>query len=172
MQIQTEHLQNLKVINFYVKGLLTNQVLLLKKDNPHNPEFIRNIFTYEDGEYCLLTSDLFAYKYFGGTNIENLRLLIMAELEDCFETKQNFSSLTGEKNILELAQAIANSYIRPTLNRDNGDIDILSFFDGVLELKFCGHCADCPFAQNTLNNVIAKTFNRFIPEIKEIRLIT
>ncbi len=170
MQLQIEHLQNLRVFNFYLKGLLDKKILLLSANNPQNPEFVRNIFTYCQGEHCLITPDLFSFKYTNNADTENIRLTIMAELEDFLDNKQDLTNIEGEKNIIKQAEAVADSYIRPTLNRDNGDIEILDFSENALILKFTGHCAGCPFAQNTLNNVIYKALKRFIPEIKEIRL--
>jgi Fe-S cluster biogenesis protein NfuA len=67
------------------------------------------------------------------------------------------------------AEALADALIRPTLNRDNGDIVIHGIKDGVMELSFTGHCAGCPYAANTLQNVIMRTFLRYMPQIKEIR---
>jgi Fe-S cluster biogenesis protein NfuA len=46
----------------------------------------------------------------------------------------------------------------------------MGFEDSVLNLKFIGHCAGCPFAQNTFNNVVSKELKRLVPDIKEIRL--
>lgn len=170
MQLQIEKLENLKVLNFYVTFETVKTAVLLKPNNPENPEFVKNIFTACGGEYCLLTSELFAFKYDENTDFEAARLLIMAELEDFFAAPENLRSLQGASSILESAQAVADSFIRPTLNRDKGDVELLGLENGVLTLKFVGHCAGCPFAQNTLNNVIVKTFRRFVPQIKEIRL--
>ena len=170
MQLQIEHLPKLKIINFYIKNLLNDSILLLKPDTPNSPQLAKNIFAYGNIEYCLITSDLMAVKYLS-EDMENLRLLVMAELEDFLAQPQDLSALRGEENVLDLAQAVADSYIRPTLNRDNGNIDISDYSEGILSIKFSGHCADCPFAQNTFNNVIIKTFNRFIPKIREVRLI-
>lgn len=170
MEFQIEHLPNLRVINFYLPKSFCNSALLFTKHSSAMPEFVRNIFAYADGEYCLVTSDLLAFKYINEADIENIRMLIMAELEDFLAENRDLKNITGIEDLATLVEAIANSYIRPTLNRDKGDIILLGIDGGVLKVKFSGHCAGCPFAQNTLNNVIAKAFNKFIPAIKEIRL--
>ena len=170
MQLQIEKLENLKVINFFIRLELTEPAVLMKPNCINIPKFVKNIFSECGGEYCLLTPDLIAFKYDNNTDIETASLIIMAELEDFFAAPENLRSIQKNDNILELAQAVADSFIRPTLNRDNGDVELLGLDSGILTLKFVGHCAGCPFAQNTLNNVIAKTFNRYVPQIKEIRL--
>lgn len=170
MQLQIEHLPNLKVLNFYVPKVLSKKTLLLTPDSSDNPEFMRNIFDSFDGEHCLVTPEVFAFKYKNESEIDELRALIMAELEDFFEAPENLDNLQGKDDTFALAQAVADSFIRPTLNRDKGDIELVSLTDGVLIVKFTGHCAGCPFAQNTLNNVIVKALCRLIPQIKEVRL--
>ena len=49
-------------------------------------------------------------------------------------------------------------------------IETLLLGENVLQVQFTGHCAGCPYAQNTLQNVIVKTFKRYLPQIKEVRL--
>lgn len=171
MQAQIETLENLKVVNFYVDGMVDKSALLFDSKSTEIPMFIKNIFEYSGGGRFLITPDLIAFKYPENADVETLKMLIMAEVEDFFANPHDLSGFGGKKDVLSLAQAIADSYIRPTLNRDKGDIEILNFEGDVLSIKFVGHCAGCPFAQNTLNNVIAKAFMRFIPNIKEIRLV-
>lgn len=170
MQLQVEHLAALRVFNFYLPSSVNDKALLFYPQNQNNPQFVNNIFSDCKAERCLLTPELFACKYSDDADVAETRLLIMAELEDFFETVPLPDLQESETDVINLAQAVADSYIRPTLNRDKGDIELLGFDNGVLRLKFTGHCAGCPFAQNTLNNVIAKAFNRLIPNIKEIRL--
>ena len=170
MQVQIEHLANLRVINFYVSHLTANRAVLFVPENRQNPEFVRNIFENCAVERCLITPELFACKYAENAKIDDVRLIVMAELEDFSENPQQLDNQAGEGDILRLGQAVADSYIRPTLNRDKGDVELLGFEDSVLNLKFVGHCAGCPFAQNTFNNVVAKELKRLVPDIKEIRL--
>jgi Fe-S cluster biogenesis protein NfuA len=70
----------------------------------------------------------------------------------------------------ECAEALADALIRPILGKDNGGICIHNINNRVMELSFTGHCSGCPYAQNTLQNVVSKTFLRYLPQIKEIKL--
>ena len=170
MQLQIEKLEHLKVLNFYVPFKLTKSAILLKPNESENPKFVQNIFGACGGVHCLLTSELLAFRYDETSDAETARLLIMAELEDFFADSEDLHKLNVTNDAFELAQAVADSFIRPTLNRDKGDLELIELDNDVLMVKFTGHCAGCPFAQNTLNNVIIKTFNHYIPQIKEIRL--
>ena len=170
MRVRVEHLPDLRIINFYLDESVCDSALLLTPDNQYLPQFVKNIFSYAGEGRFLLSEELVSFKYKEAADVENLRLLIMAELEDFLADRPDISDIKGEKDVMNLAEAVADSYIRPTLVRDKGNIEITGFSNGILSLKFSGHCADCPFSQNTLNNVVSKAFKRFIPEIKEIRL--
>ena len=48
--------------------------------------------------------------------------------------------------------------IRPALQQDGGDVEVVSFDEetGTLYVKFLGQCVGCPFAQMTLKQGIQK----------------
>jgi Fe-S cluster biogenesis protein NfuA len=60
--------------------------------------------------------------------------------------------------------------VRPTLYRDNGGIEVLSVESGVVLMAFTGHCAGCPYALNTLNNVVSKTLKKYLPQIRAVQI--
>jgi len=62
--------------------------------------------------------------------------------------------------------------IRPALQQDGGDVEAVSFDEktGVLSVRFKGHCAGCPFAQQTLKQGIEKAVRAAVPEVKAVEL--
>jgi len=68
-----------------------------------------------------------------------------------------------EKRVIE-----ALGEIRPLLQRDGGDVELLSVVDGVIKARLKGACAGCPGARVTLNEVIAKKLKEKVPQIKEV----
>ena len=58
--------------------------------------------------------------------------------------------------------------IRPVLQRDGGDIELISVEDGVVKVKLQGACSGCPMSQMTLKNVVEQTIKNEIPEIKSV----
>lgn len=60
--------------------------------------------------------------------------------------------------------------IRPVLQQDGGDVEVVSFDrdSGTLYVKFLGHCAGCPFAQMTLKQGIEKTVTAKISRVKQV----
>lgn len=57
--------------------------------------------------------------------------------------------------------------IRPFLQRDGGDISLLSILDGVVTVVFTGFCSTCNKSNMTLTSIEAIVMEK-IPEIKKV----
>lgn len=57
--------------------------------------------------------------------------------------------------------------IRPFLQRDGGDISLLSVLDGIVTVAFTGFCSTCSVSSMTLGSITA-IIKEKIPEIKEV----
>ena len=58
--------------------------------------------------------------------------------------------------------------IRPALQADGGDVELVAVEDGVVKLKLKGSCAGCPIASMTLKQGIEQVLKQQIPEVKEV----
>ena len=59
--------------------------------------------------------------------------------------------------------------IRPQLQADGGDIELISVEDdGIVKVRLLGHCAGCMHAQQTLTFGVERTLKQFIPEVKAV----
>ena len=58
--------------------------------------------------------------------------------------------------------------VRPLLQRDGGDVEFVSYEDGIVKVKFQGACSGCPGAQMTLKMVIEKMLKEQFSEVKEV----
>ena len=58
--------------------------------------------------------------------------------------------------------------IRPLLQRDGGDIQLIDVSDGVVKVKLQGACGSCPMSAMTLKMGVEKQLKQEIPEIKEV----
>ena len=58
--------------------------------------------------------------------------------------------------------------IRPALQADGGDVELVDVNDGVIKLKLKGACAGCPMATMTLQHGIERILKEQIPELKEV----
>ena len=55
--------------------------------------------------------------------------------------------------------------IRPMLQADGGDVELVDVADGVVKVRLQGACAGCPMSQMTLKNGIERFLKQEIPEI-------
>jgi Fe-S cluster biogenesis protein NfuA len=62
--------------------------------------------------------------------------------------------------------------IRPMLQRDGGDIELIDVQDdGVVKVKLTGACSGCPMSTMTLKNAIEATLKQEIPEVKTVESV-
>ena len=59
--------------------------------------------------------------------------------------------------------------IRPLLQRDGGDVELVDVRDGIVTVRLKGACAGCPMSQMTLKNGIEKFLKKEIPEIVAVQ---
>jgi len=69
----------------------------------------------------------------------------------------------------KIEQAIAE--IRPLLQADGGDVELVDFVDGVVTVRLKGACHGCPGAQYTLKNGIEQRLKSLIPEVKSVEAV-
>lgn len=62
----------------------------------------------------------------------------------------------------------ALAQIRPALQADGGDVELVDVNDGTVKLKLTGHCAGCPLASMTLKEGIERIVKERVPEVKEV----
>ena len=58
--------------------------------------------------------------------------------------------------------------IRPSLEADGGNVELVEVNDGTVKLRLVGACAGCPMSTMTLKMGIEKVLKQEIPEIKEV----
>lgn len=61
--------------------------------------------------------------------------------------------------------------IRPYLQRDGGDVELVDYVDGVAKVKLKGACHGCPGAQMTLKMGIEKALKEKLPEVKAVEAV-
>ncbi len=61
--------------------------------------------------------------------------------------------------------------IRPMLQADGGDVELVDYKDGVVTVRLKGACAGCPMSQMTLKNGIERFLKQEIPEIKSVESV-
>ena len=58
--------------------------------------------------------------------------------------------------------------IRPALQADGGDIQLISIEDGIVKVKLMGACGGCPMSQMTMTQGVERAIKKAVPEIKKV----
>lgn len=58
--------------------------------------------------------------------------------------------------------------IRPALQADGGDVELVDVVDGVVSVRLKGACGGCPMSQMTLKMGIERLLKKEIPEVKSV----
>jgi len=69
--------------------------------------------------------------------------------------------------MLEKIQAVIDK-IRPRLQMDGGDIELIGVEDNKIKVKLTGACVGCPGAQMTLKMGVERMIKEEVPEIEEV----
>jgi Fe-S cluster biogenesis protein NfuA len=63
--------------------------------------------------------------------------------------------------------------IRPFLQADNGDIELIEITeDLIVKVKFTGACDICPMSQMTLRAGVEKSLLKYVPGIRRVESVT
>ncbi len=66
---------------------------------------------------------------------------------------------------------LALGKIRPLLQRDGGDIELVEVSDGVVKVRLTGACKGCPMSQMTLKQGVEKLLMQEVPGLKEVQAV-
>tara|TARA_Y100000991_G_scaffold34937_1_gene23223 strand:- start:608 stop:829 length:222 start_codon:yes stop_codon:yes gene_type:complete len=58
--------------------------------------------------------------------------------------------------------------IRPFLQSDGGNIELISFTEKEVKVRLLGNCISCTVNQMTLKNGVEMTIKKYLPEIEKV----
>jgi Fe-S cluster biogenesis protein NfuA len=61
--------------------------------------------------------------------------------------------------------------IRPNLQADGGDVELVDVVDGVVKVRLTGACGTCPMSTMTLKMGVERILKEQIPEIKRVETL-
>ena len=61
--------------------------------------------------------------------------------------------------------------IRPSLQADGGDVELVGIEDNIVKLKLLGHCAGCPMSTMTLKMGIERLLKQRLPSVKGVQQV-
>ncbi len=66
---------------------------------------------------------------------------------------------------------ILNTYVKPAVEMDGGNIIFKGFEEGIVTLEMQGACSGCPSSTMTLKAGIESMMKRMVPEVKEVKAV-
>lgn len=61
--------------------------------------------------------------------------------------------------------------IRPGLQMDGGDIELVGVADGIVKVRLTGACAGCPMSMMTLQMGVERVLKKEIPEVVRVEAV-
>jgi Fe-S cluster biogenesis protein NfuA len=61
--------------------------------------------------------------------------------------------------------------IRPNIQADGGDIELVAVQKGIVKVRLQGHCAGCPMSAMTLKQGIETHLKKKVPEILKVEAV-
>ncbi len=58
--------------------------------------------------------------------------------------------------------------LRPSIQADGGDVEVVSVSDGVVRIRFSGACIACPSKGNTMRHGLLKAIQERVPGILDV----
>lgn len=90
----------------------------------------------------------------------------MAKIEE--ERGASYEYSEDEAEIVKRIKDLIDTYVKPAVEGDGGNIEFSSFEDGVVSVILQGACSGCPSSTVTLKAGIEGMLKRMVPEVKEV----
>lgn len=166
MLIETEETYHPNVRNFYfgTEMLAKGVAEYADRTTQNASELAQNIL--EIGGICrvLILPDMIYVQKENEADFAMLEPQIMAEIvEFDFSKYADFDFSKQDKNAQ--IEALVEAKIRPFLKSDGGDMEILSFKNGVLNVRLQGRCKGCPHADETLKKRVEAILKNYLPDV-------
>lgn len=73
-----------------------------------------------------------------------------------------------DKEIAKKIVELIDTYVKPAVEMDGGNIAFKSFHQGIVTVEMQGSCNGCPSSTVTLKSGIEAMLQRMVPEVKEV----
>ena len=61
--------------------------------------------------------------------------------------------------------------VRKGLQQDGGDVELVSFEDGVVKVRLKGACCGCPCSQMTISGFVERELKKAVPAVKRVEAV-
>ena len=179
--IQIENTPNPNALKFLSKKQLSEVETLefQKKDlSQIKNEFVKNILNFDGVELVLISKNFMSVKKDEKTSWEILKPTIISSINDYFEKnnqpmilKKNSISKKKpleENETIQQIKDVLETKVRPAVAKDGGDIQFISFNNGVVKVALKGSCSGCPSSVMTLKQGVQNLLCHYVKEVKSV----
>ena len=141
-------------------------------------EFVKNILNFDGVELVLISKNFMSVKKDEKTSWEILKPTIISSINDYFEKnnrpmilKKNSISKKKpleENETIQQIKDVLETKVRPAVAKDGGDIQFISFNNGVVKVALKGSCSGCPSSVMTLKQGVQNLLCHYVKEVKSV----
>ncbi len=179
--IQIENTPNPNALKFQSEKQLSEvdtQEFQKKDLNQIKNEFVKNILNFEGVELVLISKNFMSVKKDEKTSWDTLKPSIISSINDHFE--KNKEPIFLKKNVvfnkknndedetIQKIKDVLETKVRPAVAKDGGDIQFISFNEGIVNVKLKGSCSGCPSSTMTLKQGVQNLLCHYVKEVKSV----
>ncbi len=179
--IQIENTPNPNALKFLSEKQLSEvetQEFQKKDLSQIKNEFVKNILNFDGVELVLISKNFMSVKKDEKTSWEILKPTIISSINDYFEKnnqpmilKKNSISKKKpleENETIQQIKDVLETKVRPAVAKDGGDIQFISFNNGVVKVALKGSCSGCPSSVMTLKQGVQNLLCHYVKEVKSV----
>ena len=179
--IQIENTPNPNALKFLSEKQLSEvetQEFQKKDLSQIKNEFVKNILNFDGVELVLISKNFMSVKKDEKTSWDTLKPTIISSINDYFEKNNHPMILkknsTAKKTTLEESEPVQQikdvleTKVRPAVAKDGGDIQFISFNNGVVRVALKGSCSGCPSSVMTLKQGVQNLLCHYVKEVKSV----
>ena len=141
-------------------------------------EFIKNILKFDGVELVLIAKNFISVKKEEKVSWDVLKPSIISSINDHFEKnhkpiilKNSYSSekkISEENETVQQIKDVLETKVRLAVAKDGGDIQFVSFKDGIVKVELKGSCSGCPSSVLTLKQGVQNLLCHYVKEVKSV----
>ena len=179
--IQIENTPNPNALKFLSEKQLSEvetQEFQKKDLSQIKNEFVKNILNFDGVELVLISKNFMSVKKDEKTSWDTLKPTIISSINDYFEKNNQpmilkKNSISKKKPIeenetIQQIKDVLETKVRPAVAKDGGDIQFISFNNGVVKVALKGSCSGCPSSVMTLKQGVQNLLCHYVKEVKSV----
>ena len=179
--IQIENTPNPNALKFLSEKQLSEvetQEFQKKDLSQIKNEFVKNILNFDGVELVLISKNFMSVKKDEKTSWEILKPTIISSINDYFEKNNQpmilkKNSISKKKPIeenetIQQIKDVLETKVRPAVAKDGGDIQFISFNNGIVKVALKGSCSGCPSSVMTLKQGVQNLLCHYVKEVKSV----